>query len=84
MKRSQRYYPSTDDGHGRVQGDPPSVIRNGWCRKMGLVIRGRTDRYGDPKTDRVTVEEYPSSVVYYKSRKRELKTRSTEVLSVDG
>jgi hypothetical protein len=24
---SQRSYPSTDDGHGWVQGDPPSVIR---------------------------------------------------------
>ena len=35
--------------------NPPSVIRSGWCRKMGLGIRGRTDRYGDPETDRTAV-----------------------------
>ena len=29
-KFSQKSYSSTDDGHGWVQGDPPSVIRNGW------------------------------------------------------
>ena len=29
-KPTQKSYPSTDDGHGWVQGDPPSVIRNGW------------------------------------------------------
>jgi len=33
----------------------PSVIRSGWYRKMGLGIRGRTDRYGHPKTDRTVV-----------------------------
>ncbi len=27
---SQRSSPWTDDGHGWVLGDPPSVIRNGW------------------------------------------------------
>ena len=27
-----RSYLSTDDGHGWVQGDPPSVIRDGWYR----------------------------------------------------
>jgi hypothetical protein len=37
--------------------NPPSVIRSGWYRKMGLGIRGRTDRDGDPKTDRTPVEK---------------------------
>ena len=29
-KVAQKSYPSTDDGHGWVEGDPPSVIRSGW------------------------------------------------------
>jgi hypothetical protein len=33
-KDAQRSYPSTDDGHGWDQGDPPSVIRNGWYRYL--------------------------------------------------
>ncbi len=37
--------------------NPPSVIRSGWYRKMGLGIRGRTDRDGDPKTDRTPVHD---------------------------
>jgi hypothetical protein len=36
--------------------NPPSVIRSGWYRKMVLDIRGRTDRDGDPKTDRTPVQ----------------------------
>ncbi len=38
--------------------NPPSVIRSGWYRKMGLGIRGRTDRDGDPKTDRTPVNKH--------------------------
>jgi hypothetical protein len=45
---------SVADGMGGP--NPPSVIRSGWYRKMGLGIRGRTDRYGDPKTDRTAVQ----------------------------
>ncbi len=37
--------------------NPPSVIRSGCYRKMGLGIRGRTDRDGDPKTDQDPCEE---------------------------
>jgi len=44
---------SVVDGMGGP--NPPSVIRTGWYRKMGLGIRGRTDCYGDPKTDRTAV-----------------------------
>ena len=36
---------------------PPSVMRTGWYRYMGLGMRGRTDRSGPPKTDRTVVEK---------------------------
>jgi len=35
----------------------------GWYRKMGLGIRGRTDRYEIPKTDGTDVEFNTSNVL---------------------
>jgi hypothetical protein len=35
----QRSSPWTDDGHGWVRGDPPSVIRTGWYRWSNHPIR---------------------------------------------
>jgi hypothetical protein len=37
--KTQRYYPSTDDGHVWVQGDPPSVICTGGYRYVEHPIR---------------------------------------------
>jgi hypothetical protein len=44
---------SVADGVGGQ--NPPSVIRSGWYRKMTKSTVSRTDRYGDPKTDRTSV-----------------------------
>ncbi len=52
--RSSSYYqiPHRPYRIGIGGQNPPSVIRSGWYRKMGLGIRD-----GDPKTDRTPVED---------------------------
>ncbi len=55
-KKAQKSYPS-DDGHGWVQGDPPSVIRSGrygWPKPPSVIV---TDGIGgsNPNPSTVTV-----------------------------
>ena len=38
--------------------NPPSVIRNGWYRKMAWATVPRSDHYGYPKTDRTSVKSF--------------------------